>query len=104
MSIMKVITDKDWILQSITDRGFLFKSRRFGDELCVKSTKYVLKHINLVLFCCAPERGGVEKKITLSRASQRRLDDISFLSRDLKEQLASGKGLTVNQVHKLSSL
>ena len=100
---MKVLTDKDWIFQAITDGGFLFKSRRFGDELKVKSAKYVLRGLNLVLFCSSPRDGGEERKVTLSRACRNKLDDNQSLSLDLKKLLKSNKEFTVQQVHKLSS-
>lgn len=102
---MKVITDKDWILEASTEQGFLFKSKRFGDYLIVQSAKYVLRKQNIVFFCGVPHGfGSVEKNhITLSKSSRRRLESQTNFSRDLRD-LLNLENLQVEQVHKLSAL
>ena len=102
--IMKVITDKDWILQAITDEGFLFRDRRFGDNLRVDDAKYIMKQANLVFFCSSSRDGGEERRVTLSRSCRGKLDDNKKLSRELINLLKDNSEYTIDQLHKLSSL
>lgn len=104
---MKILTDRDWSLEKATEQGFLFRNIKFGDLLLVKNAKYVLKHINVVIFCvCQATSLGVENNLSLSKASQIRLTDETSLSRDINMgQIIDRKDdLTIEDVHKLSTL
>lgn len=103
---MKILTDKDWSLEKVTDEGFLFKNLKFGDLLIVKNAKYVLKHLNVVIFCVCQTCGlSVENNLSLSRASHIRLTEETSLSRDseIEEIIERKDDLTVEDVHKLST-
>lgn len=104
---MKILTDRDWSLEKATEQGFLFRNIKFGDLLLVRNAKYILKHINVVIFCVCQTAGlSVENNLSLSKASQIRLTEETSLSRDIDMvQIIDRKDdLTVEDVHKLSTL